>query len=97
VSTRTSTNYPLTYQRGYSTVPAVSDFQKALGVKIAEARKAKGLKQKELAAMLGVEVTTISRWETGWSGIPLFRLGDIAAALDVTASDLLEGIEVAAV
>lgn len=71
----------------------MSDVHKALGLAIAQARKAKGWKQKHLAAALGVEPVTISRWETGANGPPLARLGEIAAVLDVTASDLFDGIE----
>jgi transcriptional regulator with XRE-family HTH domain len=71
----------------------VSDLQKALGVRIAKARRAKGLKQKHLAAALDVEPVTISRWETGSNGPPLARLGEIAAALDLSAAELIDGIE----
>ncbi len=71
----------------------MSDLQKALGARIAKARHAKGLKQKHLAAALGVEPVTISRWETGSSGPPLARLSEIARALDVSASDLMDDIE----
>lgn len=71
----------------------MSDVQKALGLRIAAARKAKGWKQKHLAVALKVEPVTISRWETGSNGPPLSRLGEIASALDVTASALLMDIE----
>ena len=74
----------------------MSDVQKQLGLRIAEARHAKGWKQKQLAAALQVEPVTISRWETGANGPPLSRLGEIASVLDVTASDLLLDIEGAA-
>lgn len=67
----------------------MSDVRKALGLQIKLARIAKGWKQKHLAAALEVEPVTISRWETGANGPPLARLGEIADALDVTASELL--------
>lgn len=39
--------------------------RKLIGSRIALARKAKGLKQNDLATALGVHKQTVSRWETG--------------------------------
>jgi transcriptional regulator with XRE-family HTH domain len=75
----------------------VSDIQRAVGVKIASARKAKGWKQKHLAAAVDVEPVTISRWETGAHMPPVAKLFEIAAALEIPTGDLVTGIEEAAV
>jgi transcriptional regulator with XRE-family HTH domain len=53
-----------------------------LGRRIAEARKAKRWKQKELAAAVHVEPTTVSRWETGRHAPDLDVLDEIARATD---------------
>ena len=62
---------------------------KALGRRISQARRAKGLKQKHLAAALGVEPVTISRWETGAHVPPVSRLFDIAKALGIEPEQLV--------
>ena len=58
-------------------------------MRIAEIRRARGLTQVELAARAGVEQATISRAEKGFEGTTLRALRGIAAALDVTLSDLV--------
>lgn len=55
-------------------------------------RKAHGLKQKELAAILGVSAAAVSSWETGISTPHLETLYKICSVLDISISDLL-GIE----
>ena len=49
-------------------------------------RKAKGLKQHQLAQKLGVRVETISRYESGMSYPPILFLEEI---FDVLETDLL--------
>ncbi len=47
-----------------------NDFNKTLGGKIAEARKAKNMNQTELAQKLGISKQVISNWERGCSPVP---------------------------
>jgi len=56
---------------------------KNLGHAIRQARKAKNLTQKELAAMSGVWQETISKIENGSGGTKLETLFDLIAALDL--------------
>lgn len=52
-------------------------------------RKRKGINQAELAKLLGVGRTTITKWETG-DNIPNIDVLDaLASSLDVSADDLL--------
>lgn len=64
---------------------------KATGCLIAKLRKQKGLTQKELAEKLSVTDKAISRWETG-KGMPdPSLLAPLAAALGISADELLAG------
>jgi transcriptional regulator with XRE-family HTH domain len=63
--------------------------------RIAQARLDAGLSSKELAEKLGVDVTTVSNWESGRRQLTLERLKEIAGLLDVSASYLLGENEVA--
>lgn len=56
--------------------------RRELGRRIAEARKAKRWKQRELAAAVHVEPTTVSRWENGRHAPDLDVLEEIARATD---------------
>jgi DNA-binding XRE family transcriptional regulator len=60
-----------------------------IGEKIRDARKAGGLDQSQLAAIVGVKRTQICNIELGnsWSSLGTFR--EICIALDVSADDLL--------
>ena len=55
-------------------------------------RKKKSLKQRDLAAALGVSASAVSSWETGTSTPHLETLYKICDVLDISISDLL-GIE----
>ena len=55
-------------------------------------RKARGFKQKELAAVLHISAAAVSSWETGISTPHLETLYRICDVLDISISDLL-GIE----
>lgn len=55
-------------------------------------RKARGLKQKELAAKLDISAAAVSSWETGISTPHLETLYKICNVLEISISDLL-GIE----
>jgi transcriptional regulator with XRE-family HTH domain len=63
--------------------------------RIAQARLDAGLSSKELAEKLGVDVTTVSNWESGRRQLTLERLKEIAGLLGVSASYLLGENEVA--
>jgi transcriptional regulator with XRE-family HTH domain len=53
-----------------------------LGEWIRTAREAKGWSQAALAARLGLTITTISRWERGWSAPRRRALRALSRALD---------------
>lgn len=52
-------------------------------------RLSRGLSQKELADMAGVQQATISKVEAGYDGVTLRVLRALASALDVEVYDLL--------
>lgn len=56
------------------------------------ARLKKGLKQEELAEMVGVSSLTISRWELGVTNVPSNKLILLSKVLGVSA-DYLLGLE----
>lgn len=61
------------------------------GSTVRQLRQKKNLTQGQLAEMLSVSDKTISKWETG-KGLPdISLLQPLAAALDVTLSELLSG------
>lgn len=62
--------------------------QKNIGAKIAELRKARGMKQDELAEMLGVTPQAVSKWENDASMPDIALLPEIADIFDVTIDDL---------
>ena len=65
--------------------------QEKIGKFIGEVRKEKGLKQSQLAEMLGVTSKTISRWETGKYMPDLSLFTDISKILNVTINEILQG------
>jgi len=66
------------------------DTKEYLGRRIQELRKHKGLKQSELAELLGIDSKHMSKLECG-RGYPSFELLDrIAFALETTPSDILD-------
>ena len=60
-----------------------------VGKQIKAARKAKGLKQEDLARMTGIARAQISQWEAEVRNPMTNNFNRIAQALDMTASDLL--------
>lgn len=62
---------------------------KGFGANLKRLRKEKGLKQQDLASMLGVERPTVANWERGakYPGLPL--LAKLSEALGVSADALL--------
>ncbi len=61
------------------------------GALIAQARKEKGLTQKELAEKVYVSVQAVSKWELGKNFPDLPLMEPLAEALDLTVTELLAG------
>ncbi|MBO0953033.1 helix-turn-helix domain-containing protein [Fibrella forsythiae] len=64
-------------------MPEKEDVKQRVGSLIREARKAKGLTQKELGDMIGVAESTFSRFEKGGQNLTLDTLQRISDALGV--------------
>jgi transcriptional regulator with XRE-family HTH domain len=64
---------------------------KTLGMRIAEYRKAKGMKQDELAEKLGVSAQAVSKWENDLSCPDIMLLPSLAKIFDTTTDELLSG------
>ncbi len=64
-------------------------FFKALGARIADARKAQNLTQQEVADLLGVAQQTYAQYEVGRSRIPASMLPKLAHDLSVTLDELM--------
>ena len=67
--------------------------EKTLGMRIAELRRAKGIKQDELAERLGVSPQAVSKWENDVSCPDIITVPKLARELGVTADALLTGEE----
>ncbi len=68
-----------------------------LGNRIAEARRAKGLKQEELAERLGISAQAVSKWENDVSCPDISLLPSLAQQLGLTLDELLTGKQTAPV
>lgn len=62
-----------------------------IGKRIAGLRKEKGLKQEELAEMLGVSGQAVSKWENDQTCPDISLLPQLARILGVTVDELLSG------
>ena len=62
-----------------------------IGSRIAALRKAKNLKQEELAEMLGVSGQAVSKWENDQNCPDISLLPQLARILGVTVDELLSG------
>ena len=62
-----------------------------IGSRIAALRKSKGLKQEELAEMLGVSGQAVSKWENDQNCPDISLLPQLAKILGVTVDELLSG------
>ena len=60
-----------------------------LGRRIADARRDRGLTQKDLAEKVGVTAQAVSKWERGSSCPDISILDEIACAIGVSVSELL--------
>jgi len=67
-----------------------------LGERVRDRRKAAGLNQAELAALVGVSQAAVSDWEKGKATPSIGGAGALAKALDVELSWLVYGDEEAA-
>lgn len=65
--------------------------QRKIGMFLAQCRKERGITQTVLAEKLGVTQRSISRWETGRNMPDLSLLQPLAAELQVSVSELLDG------
>ena len=65
------------------------DESEGVCARLRSARRAAGLTQKQLAAELGVESITVSRWERGVTTPSLVRLRRVAELTETTVSDLV--------
>ena len=66
------------------------DFKRLIGKRVREARKAKGLTQEDLAALIDKTVETVSNIERGVKLPGLATLEDLRKVLDVKLSDLVD-------
>lgn len=63
-----------------------------IGENIRKYRWQRGIKQKDLASMLGVNSSAVSNWETGVNSIDIEMLVKISSLLDVSL-DALYGVQ----
>ncbi len=63
----------------------------SIGVRIAAARRERGMSQAALAAATGVSRSAVAQWETDRAGQVTGNLARIASALDVPVEFLLDG------
>jgi len=67
------------------------EFLKAMGARIAEIRKAKGMSQIDVSSKLRFEKTYLSAIENGHQNITLLTYKQIADALEVDMGELVVG------
>lgn len=66
------------------------DLLRRTGYRVAEARRARGFSQEQLAEAIGIQPVTLSRLETGHRALTLTKLEKISSALNVALSALLD-------
>lgn len=66
-----------------------TEFFKALGARIASARKAQNLTQQQLADLIGIAQQTLAHYESGDRCFPASMLPRLAEKLDATVDELL--------
>jgi len=72
-------------------LPDVSNIDASVGATIRAGRLRAGIKQEELAAAIGLDRTTLSRYEAGSRSIPIGALLQIAYVLRAPLSELIPG------
>jgi transcriptional regulator with XRE-family HTH domain len=65
------------------------DFYRALGQRLAEARRASGLTQTQLAEQLGIAQQTLAHYEMGRLRVAVALMPPLVRALGVTVEDLM--------
>ncbi|MBQ3140509.1 MAG: helix-turn-helix transcriptional regulator, partial [Clostridia bacterium] len=65
--------------------------RQTIGQNIRKYRQQRGVKQKDLAAALGVNSSAVSNWETGVNSIDIEALVRISSLLDVSLDALYGG------
>ena len=70
----------------------VSDVAKIVGENLKAARKAKGLAQKEVAAMLGKYQSDYSDYERGKTQLDYEKIVFLCKQLDISPNDLFDGL-----
>lgn len=74
------------------TLPDLTDIDARIGAAIRAARLQTGTKQEDLAVELGLDRTTLSRYEAGTRSVPIDVLLRIAYLLRVPLSELVPGV-----
>lgn len=84
---------PASAATGQAGVVEDDSVSKAIGARVAEIRRTRGLTQEALAERVGVELVTIHRIERGKVGAALERLASVAAQLEVPIGTLFDGVD----
>ena len=79
----------LTHLRNCKMTPDDEDFYTALGQRIAEARKAQGITQVQLAKTLGISQQTVAHYEGGRLRLVASIIPPIASAIGSTVVELM--------
>jgi len=69
--------------------PAEAELLRAFGTRVRRARERTGLSQEDLATKAGLHRTYVSSVERGHRNISLLNIHRLAAALEVSPSDLI--------
>jgi len=72
-----------------------SSIESAVGEKVRFYRITAGMKQRDLAKILGISYQQVQKYETGKDKISIGRLHNISAALDVPVMSFIDSSEVA--
>lgn len=67
------------------------DWIEEMGIRIGELRRAKGLKQYDVAEKLNIVAHTVSKWECGTRMIATEHLRNLAILLDTSVDYLMFG------
>ncbi len=67
-----------------------AELLRAVGQRVAEARRDRGVTQESLAERVGIAPVSLSRLETGDRALSLSTLGKLSEALQVPLGDLLD-------
>lgn len=93
---RVKWDYDKEEKRLYPDVFATSkgaDFNTEIGARLKRARQSVGMDQLEVAAFLGIDKSTISRYESGERTPDVFTIGQLAELYRVTTDFLISGMK----